>query len=265
MGILRALLAHPLTRGLDIDSPDTTRIRRQIVREKAFLRRLYDEWYRMIAAALPPGAGTVVELGSGAGFLDEYIDGLVTSEVFPTPGAQIVIDGTRLPFGDGSLRAIVMTDVFHHIARPRAFLAEAQRSLRPRGRIVMVEPWVTPWSRLIYQNLHHEPFRPDAAEWEFPSSGPLSSANGALPWIVFERDRTVFEREYPGLGTVQVRPFMPLAYLVSGGVALRTLLPGWSYPVLRAAERLTAESAMAMFAFITVERRDTGAAGVRRP
>ncbi len=35
---------------------------------------------------------------------------------------NIVLDAHDLPFGDGSLRAIVMTDVLHHLARPRDFL-----------------------------------------------------------------------------------------------------------------------------------------------
>src|SRR6266576_2547454 len=120
---LRNLLAHPLTRGLDIDSPSTTILRRRIVRDKAFLQQLYEEWYKRIRANLPAGNGEILELGSGAGFMDEYIDRLITSEIFATPGASVILDATKLPFAKSSLRAIVMTDVFHHIAAPRAFFA----------------------------------------------------------------------------------------------------------------------------------------------
>jgi len=52
--LLRRLLEHPLTRGCAIDDPATTLLRRRIVKEKAYLRRLYGEWYAMIRAALPP-------------------------------------------------------------------------------------------------------------------------------------------------------------------------------------------------------------------
>ena len=250
---LRSLLAHPLTRGLDIDSPDTTALRRRIVREKAFLRKLYEEWYRRIGEALPSLPGDVVELGSGAGFMSECIQGLVTSEVFPTPGAQLVLDGARLPFAAGTLRAIVMTDVFHHIAAPRAFLSEAQRTLKPGGRVVMIEPWVTRWSRFVYRRFHHEPFDPEARTWEFPSTGPLSGANGALPWIVFERDRATLEREFPDLHVQEIRPLMPVAYLWSGGVGMRSLAPGFAYGPWRALERAV-ERRAAMFALVVVER-----------
>jgi SAM-dependent methyltransferase len=254
---MRGLLAHPLTRGLDIDSPATTGLRRRIVREKAFLRRLYEEWYRLIRDALPAAGGGVLELGSGAGFMDEHIEGLITSEIFPTPGASVVLDGARLPFAPASLRAIVMTDVFHHIPAPRAFLAEAQRCLEPGGRVVMIEPWVTGWSTFVYRNFHHEPFEPAARAWEFPSSGPLSGANGALPWMVFERDRATFEREFPGLRIVAVRPLMPVTYLLSGGVGMRSLMPGFTYGAWRRLEALvdSLERSTAMFALVVVEAR----------
>jgi len=65
--MLKSLLLHPRTRGLDVDDPPTTEARRRIIREKPFLRRLYDEWYTEICDVLPSGKGPVVELGSGAG------------------------------------------------------------------------------------------------------------------------------------------------------------------------------------------------------
>jgi len=255
--LLRQALAHPLTRGLDIDSPATTALRRRIVREKSFLRKLYEEWYRLIDAALPRIDGMVLELGSGAGFLDEFVDGLITSEVFPMPGARLVLDGTRLPFPASSLRAIVMTDVFHHIAAPRAFLSEAARTLKPGGAIVMIEPWVSAWSRWVYRHLHHEPFEPDAVNWEFPSTGPLSGANGALPWIVFSRDRTVFENEFPALHVRAIQPMMPVSYLLSGGVSMRSLMPGFMYRPWRILERGVGPLTdyLAMFAMIIVQAR----------
>lgn len=257
---MRNPLAHPLTRGLDLDSPATTALRRRIVREKGFLRRLYEEWYRLVRAALPDFEGPVLELGSGAGFMDEFIEDLVTSEVFLVAGARVVLDGTRLPFESKSLRAIVMTDVFHHLPAARAFLSEALRCLKPGGRVVMIEPWVTPWSRFVYRRFHHEPFEPEAAQWEFPAGGPLSSANGALPWIVFERDKAVLGREFPGLEVREVRPLMPMAYLWSGGVGMRALLPGSAYRPWRALEGAVKaiERKAAMFALIVVESRGSG-------
>jgi SAM-dependent methyltransferase len=226
--MLRTLLAHPLARGLDIDDPRTTEVRRQIVQENAFLRHIYAEWYQGLAAALPEVGGPVVELGSGAGFLRRYIPDLITTELFPVSGISAVMDGQQLPFAAHSVRAIVMTNVLHHLPQPRRFFAEAARCMRPGGRLLMIEPWVTPWSTLIYSRLHHEPFAPHAPEWDFPPSGPLSGANGALPWMLFVRDREQFRRAFPMWQIVQIRPMMPFRYLVSGGVSMRSLMPGWA-------------------------------------
>src|SRR5262249_39137158 len=74
--MLANLLAHPLTRGMDIDSPETTHLRKRIIGAKPFLRRIYQEWYAAIAVSVPPDRGGVLELGSGAGFLEDYIPGL---------------------------------------------------------------------------------------------------------------------------------------------------------------------------------------------
>src|ERR1700736_178810 len=155
---IKKLLAHPGTRDLSIDDPQTTQRRRAIIRDNKFLWRIYDEWYRLISACIPEGPGRVLEVGSGAGFLAQHIPNLITSEVFFCPDTQLVLDARRLPFSSGSLKAIVLVDVLHHIPDNRAFLEETQRCLRPGGSIAMIEPWVSTWSRMVYTHLHHEPF-----------------------------------------------------------------------------------------------------------
>ena len=252
MSLLHRVLAHPLTRDLSVDDPRTTLLRRDIIRGKPFLKRLYSEWYKRIIGALPK-TRDVLELGSGAGFFQEYLPGVMTSEVFPTPGVSLIADARDLPLPDGSLDAIVMTDVFHHIQDVRRFFTEATRCVRPHGKIVMIEPWRTAWSEWVYTHLHSEPFSPDGG-WEIPSKGPLSGANGALPWIVFRRDRVMFEARYPQWRILKIEPIMAVAYLLSGGVSMRSLMPGWMYRPVRALERLGGEKYWAMFAFIELER-----------
>lgn len=266
MQVLRDWLAHPLTRGLDLDDPRTTERRRQIIRDKPFLKRIYDEWYQEIAAALPQPPGPVLELGSGAGYIRDVIPKpVITSERLFCDGVDAILDGQVLPFPDGSLRGIVFTDVLHHLPDVRAFFREAERTLRPGGVVAMVEPWTSRWSRLVYTRLHHEPFVPDARDWTFPSSGPLSSANGALPWMVFERDRTRFEQEFPLLRIERVAPFMPFRYLVSGGVSMRTLMPAWTFDAWSRLEGAfgPAMDRWAMFVFVVLRR--VAADDARRP
>ena len=58
-----------------------------------------------------------------------------------------------------------MFDVLHHLERPRLFFQEAERVLGPGGRVVMIEPAITPLSGLFYRNFHPEPV--------IMSAGPL--------------------------------------------------------------------------------------------
>jgi SAM-dependent methyltransferase len=252
------LLAHPLTKGLDIDDPETTHLRRQIIQEKYFLRKIYEEWYQSIAAALPGGDGAVLELGSGAGFLKDFVPNLITSELFYCPDIRMVLSGLSLPFRARSLRGIVMTDVLHHLPQPRLFFGEAARCVRPGGVVAVIEPWVTPWSRFVYARLHHEPFQPETASWELPVTGPLSGANGALPWVIFARDRVKFEQEFPHWRIETIKPIMPFCYLLSGGVSLRGLAPGWSFGLWRRFENGLGHwsNLLAMFAHVILRRLD---------
>jgi SAM-dependent methyltransferase len=254
--MLRSILAHPLTRGRSIDDPVTTDLRRSIITSKPFLRAIYEDWYQSIVARIPDSTGAVLELGSGAGFFQQFVPDVITSEVFECAGVQLVADAQNLPFSDGELRAIVMTDVLHHIPNVAAFFREATRCLRSGGAVIMVEPWVSPWSNLIYTHLHHEPFEPEVEQWDFPAKGPLSDANGALPWIVFDRDRKRFEEEFPHLKIKEVRPMMPFRYLVSGGVSMRALMPGWTTPLWKTIEKACEPQMkrLAMFSLISLRR-----------
>src|SRR5438094_3642521 len=108
VAFLKSLLAHPLTRGADLDDPGTTALRRRIIEEKPFLRRIYQQWYQTLAADIPGGEGRVLELGSGAGFFRDVVADTICSEIFVCPGIDVVLDGQRLPLPDASLRAMVM-------------------------------------------------------------------------------------------------------------------------------------------------------------
>ena len=258
---IESLLAHPLTQGMDIDSPEMTIRRSRIIQEKAFLKCFYQKCYLSIAESLPNSInGPVLEIGSGAGFLKECISGLLTSEILHIPGVDVICDGQKLPFRSASLRGIVMLDVLHHIPSAKRFLSTAAHCVKPGGAIVMIEPWNTRWSQFVYKHLHHEPFDQKASEWNLPSSGPLSQANSALPWIIFERDRDVFEQEFPVWQLKKISLHSPLSYLLSGGISYRVSLPAILFETFNKFENLLNPwiGFWAMFATIVLIRRANG-------
>ena len=234
-----------------LDDPATTAARRDRLRGDSYLRRLYAHWYQLIVRELPPGSGEVLELGSGGGFLDEFIPGLRTSDVMQVPGVELVVDARSLPFADSCLRAIVGTNVLHHIPNIERFFGEAQRTLIDGGRLIFIEPWPTPLSKPIYKHLHHEPFD-QRGDWSIPDGGPLTAANGALPWIIFHRDRVAFEHRFPALHVLNCKPFMPLSYLISGGIARSWPLPPALFNVIKWSERPL--SALGLFSVIVLQR-----------
>lgn len=249
-------LAHPLLRGLDLDSESLFIAQHKILRQKRFLQKIYRDFYLIIKNQLPYENQHVIEFGSGAGFMNELIPQVVRTDVFYHPYTQIVLDGATPPFPDESLDALVALNVFHHIPIVRDMLFNASRIIRPGGRIIMIEPWVSAWSKKVYSHLHHEPLDWMADQWEFLTSGPVSGANQALPWIVFQRDRKIFESEFPRLRIVEIQPMMPFRYILSGGVLSWIRLPGFLYQPVKIFEQLFSRDMdnWAMFALVVLEK-----------
>ena len=130
---------HPLARGMDIDAPETTELRREIIRRKPFLQAVYRDWYRSIAQALPAGEQPVLEIGAGAGFLQEVVPRAIRSDIMPLSELDVVLDACRLPFQSGVLRGIVMTNVLPHTimsAMTAAMAMERRDCIQPQDRKV---------------------------------------------------------------------------------------------------------------------------------
>ena len=205
-----------------------------MIQSKPLVRRCYDLWYGALAqdVASVPEEGSILELGSGAGYVKDFMPQAITSDV--TPGvADIVVDGRQLPFPDGSIKALLLTHVFHHIPDVKAFFHEADRVLVPGGVISMIECAHTPLGKLFFDKVHPEPYLPETENWDFTCHDTMLDSNQALSWIVFFRDRTLFEQEFPGFRFEGYQYLPWLGYLLSGGVNLRSLVPPFASPFFR--------------------------------
>jgi SAM-dependent methyltransferase len=230
----------PRLKGLVMGSQEWFEAQQAMIVSKPLIRRCYDLWYRELlrdADSVPASGGAIVELGSGLSYIKRYRPEVITSDIEPGL-ADLAADGRRLPFRDGSVRALLLTHVFHHIPDVSLFFAEARRVLVPGGVIGMVEVTHTPFARWFFSTVHPEPYNARAARWDFPEGHTMLDSNQALSWIVFERDRARFEERFPDL-RVEGSQYLPwFSYLLSGGVNLRTFIPPKLAWAAAAADRL---------------------------
>lgn len=240
---LRDLLAEPRMAGVDLESDARLAVHREILAEKKMIRQVFSEIYRMCAdldARFFSGAGRRVELGSGASLMKEFFPGVITTDVKPARHLDLALDALALPFRDRSVGAFYAVDCFHHLPDPDRFFSELGRALAPGGGCILVEPYYGPAARFLYKRLFaSEDFDTEQKEWRAGGiTGSMRGANQALSYVVFTRDREIFERRHPGLKIIMDRPLDHyLRYLASGGLNFRPLLPAAAAPVLRLCER----------------------------
>lgn len=211
---------------------------RTIWADKPVLRTIYSDYHRRIRDACI--FGPTLEIGGGSGNMKQFAHDVVSTDVVSSPWLDTVCDAQALPFADASFANIVMVDVLHHIARPARFLKEAERVLRPGGRVIMVEPGITPLSSIFFRLFHDEPV--DMGEDPLDPSPPPAKdpfeGNQALPTRLFGRDRQRLAASHPNLKLCQRQWLSLFAYPLSGGFRPWSALPTAFAPALIGFENL---------------------------
>jgi SAM-dependent methyltransferase len=200
----------------------------------------YRELYRDQFRDFPnPAALSILEIGSGTSPLKQFLPGVITSDVLDLDYLDLVFDCHEIDrldaIEDNSLDVITLTNVLHHLKSPIAFLNRAASKLKSGGKVIATEPFFSVVSTLIFKCLHHEPvdFRISEPELRYVQ-GPLGSANVALPWLIFFRNREWLQRlnDNFDLTSFSARPFSALSYMITGGISHRLPLPGFLYRTL---------------------------------
>jgi SAM-dependent methyltransferase len=242
---------------------DVLDVRADVWLKRPLLRKIYNGYFaEMLSLLASPGDaqgrfGVILELGGGSGNFKEFfaqqprpagasLGTLIASDIVPTRHCDLAADATALPFADDALDNIVMQDVLHHIPQPLKFFAEAQRTLRRGGRVVMTEPYISPASRLVFRLAHPEPVVPSALIFGAdggPDPSPLRgkgafASNQATPTRLFYKDLEKFQARFPRLRLVARRRRSLLVYPLSGGFSGPQLLPRFLQSPAFLAERL---------------------------
>lgn len=230
---------------------------RAVWEKKQVLRAIYSEWYQKIVGAL--STGNTVEIGGGSGNLKEYFPEMITSDIVLLPWVNLVLDAHNVPFKDESLENVVLFDVLHHLENPSSFLDELVRVLRPGGRAVLMEPYVSLASYPVYRFFHSEALDMSQDPFEAEKASPVRnpfSANQAIPTLIFNRYKDSFQKRYPALKLIRCDRLGFLAYPLSGGFDHPSLLPLWAIKPAFLIERFLSffGSLLAFRIFVVLEK-----------
>jgi SAM-dependent methyltransferase len=189
--------------------------RREIWEKKPHIRLVYERWVNKMRPFLPQ-QGPLLEVGSGSGLLRDFIPDVILSEMVDLPWIDRVVDCAHMPFEDGALGGVIGFDLLHHLEDSHSFLEETARVLRPGGRAVFIEPYVTFFSFFGYKALHHEsiyfkdyhPNKEKKDPWE---------GNTALANLVFHRDLKNWALLHPSLKIVRRELFSFFDFTCAAG------------------------------------------------
>jgi SAM-dependent methyltransferase len=139
-------------------------------------------------------------------------------------------------FANETISNLILFDVWHHLQYPGSALSEFQRVLKPGGRLIIFDPAMSAFGRLIYGCFHHEPlglnktiewFAPEGFE---PEGAPYYAAQGNASRIFV--GGSMLQR-LRGWNVIEVKQLSALTYVASGGFSKPQLYPKSLYRFVR--------------------------------
>ena len=128
----------------------------RLVQRRAILGFLHEIAPRLRGTVLDVGCGhqPYRSLVEGAGAC--YIGLDLPPTIYRTP--DLVWDGVHLGVRDGSVDAVLVTEVLEHVPDPMPLLSEVVRALRPGGRMYLTVPYLWPLHDVPDDMYRYTPF-----------------------------------------------------------------------------------------------------------
>jgi len=236
------------------DPEEMTGVQTEILSKKKLLLFWYRGIYQYIKKNLS-GETVTVEMGSGSSLLWEHIPGLIRSNILFIKENDLVFSAFNMPFKDSSVGNIVLINVLHHLQDPVAFLKETERVLKPGGRVLISDPYISCLSYPIWHYLHPE--NCDTKNIGFNNTGdinPMIDANSATATnMFFVKDSSLSGHQ---LELVKVELHSKFLYWVAGGYNFPQFIPTCFTPMVRLAEKVFSplDKWLASFMYVILEK-----------
>lgn len=232
---------------------------------KPVLQKIYDEFFTLIIENLLRAEGkNIIEIGAGSGRLKQRLPEVICTDIFPSPYCDRIESAYEIGEKNDSVSDIILIDVFHHLKFAGAALREFFRVLTPGGRVIILEPCISPLSLFVFGIFHHEPLGlREEINLETPYdalSDTTAYAAQSLPTRIFfdKRHSSEIERNW----NIRVKKRLALwRYVFSGGFRKPQLYPDMAYEWLKPIDMLAdlAPSITATRMLVVLEKpRNTG-------
>lgn len=179
-----------------------------------------------------------LELGSGVIPYSNLDERFISSDISFNTKMQLVCDAQNLPIKKDSLGGLVGQFVFHHLQDPAMGLREIGRVMKPKSRIIFIEPANTFLGKLIFPFMHRSEYYDGNADWKNEVGNHNFKANQALSYIVFIRDRNLFVKMFPEFRVKEIIK-MPqgVRYIACGGLNFKKIMPDFLINLIRILEK----------------------------
>jgi len=204
--------------------------------QKPILHTIYDEFYAMITRQLNQSIdGKIVEIGSGIGNLKNHIPDCICTDAFDNPWIDQIENAYKLSFDDHEVSNIILFDVWHHLKYPVAALQEFRRVLKPEGRIIIFEPYISLLGWLVYGVFH-----PEEVSWfkkinlndsgmDVDNLSYYAAQGNATRFFIRKKYRSYLS----GFSITTIEKKAAIAYVLSGGYSKKQLFADHLYPKIK--------------------------------
>ena len=135
---------------------------------------------------------------------------------------------------------IIMVDIFHHLEFPMLALKNLHNVLCKNGRVILIEPAMGFFPRIIYKIFHHEPngfnLKINCSEsiTHLPDKNDYFAAQ-ALTWRVFVKDEVDYGKYFY---LKKIDYFSDFSYLGSGGFSFKAFYPEKLYFLIKKIDKI---------------------------